>query len=228
MQTIIIGAGASVPFFSPRLSTSFLTSRVTCKDVWIKMINKYRSSGTNNEIATPDAIMKVINCIQKYCSANFEEIAEIVDKLSSIGFDNNYSGDLLNLLLVVYRDLTGMSSFNNPIGPEWRDVPFLFREIIAESILELENSYKAPSYDKLSGLQKAFFNSICKKTDDVSILSFNYDDCVYDSLVGLGFETGFTVPHNNGSFGFDTKGFMSARRAAYFPHDILSSILQMP
>lgn len=218
MQTIIIGAGASVPFFRPSLSTSFLTNKVSSRDIWVHMIQKYRSSETDNEIAEPDEVMSVINCIRKYSDANFEEIAEIIDKLSSIGFDNNVSDDLLNLLIRVYSDLTGGNISGNRFGPEWRDVPFLLREIIAESILELENNYKDPSYNNLSALQKAFFNTICEKSNDVSVLSFNYDDCVYDSLDGLGFETGFTKCQPNGSRLFDTSVFMSAKKVAYFPH----------
>jgi hypothetical protein len=124
----------------------------------------------------------------------------------------------MNLLLRVFSELTGGSNHYNHFGPEWRDVPFIFREIIAESILELENNYKGTNYKKLSGLQTAFFNSICQRSDEVSILSFNYDDCVYDSLEGLGFVTGFSKYQSEDSRLFDTNAFMMAKKAAYFPH----------
>ena len=41
MQTIIFGAWASVPYFDPRLSTSYLTSKVSDINEWDRVIKKY-------------------------------------------------------------------------------------------------------------------------------------------------------------------------------------------
>lgn len=53
MQTIIFGAGASVPYFNPRLSTSYLTSKVSDFNEWDRVMKKYRQYEQYNVLATP-------------------------------------------------------------------------------------------------------------------------------------------------------------------------------
>lgn len=66
-------------------------------------------------------------------TANFEQIAEVIDKISSYGFDKMPMNNMMNLLISVMN--TGFKPNNTiPFGGEWSDVPFLLREIIAESI----------------------------------------------------------------------------------------------
>ena len=219
-QTIIFGAGASVPFFNPRLSTKYLTDKVKDWKEWERVIAKYRQYNKDSVIATPSQVISVIDRILCYKpDAHFEQIAEIIDKISSFGFDSSPHANMMNLQLKVFLDLG--FSINNAtgiFGPEWRDVPFLLREIIAEAILELEINYKASNYDELLNLQRDFIGTVSSLSDTISVLSFNYDDCVLDSLFGLGFEKGFELKDQYYLRQLNPGIFLKAKKVAYFPH----------
>ncbi len=218
-QTIIFGAGASVPFFEPRLTTRYLTNKITDRNEWKRVMGKYRSY-VDNTIATVDQVMKVIDRILFYYpTANFEQIAEVIDKLSSYGFDNNPSDNMMNLQIRVMHDLGySINGSTGIFGSEWRDVPFLFREIIAEAILDLESKHKDTRYNELLGLQRDFISTVSSKSDVVSVLSFNYDDCVIDSLEGLGFEKGFEYSDDYHMSQINPGKLMKSKQVAYFPH----------
>ena len=220
MQTIIFGAGASVPFFEPRLSTLYLTNKVLDINEWDRIMKKYRQYEPNNVLATPEDVMDVISAIRGLNpDAHFEQIAEVVDKISSTGFDKMPKNNMMNLQMWVMtsRGFLG-NNVSKPLGAEWRDVPFLFREIIAEAILELEKNHKAANYQKLEDLQREFIGRVSELSERTSVLSFNYDDCVIDSLEGLGFEKGFSQTNQYYLRQIDPCKFMKADKVVYFPH----------
>ncbi len=220
MQTIIYGAGASVPFFNPMLNTSYLTNKVSDLNEWDRVIQKYRHYNQSDQIPSASMVVRVIDAIRAIKpKAHFEQIAEILDKISSIGYDFLPVNNMMNLQWEVLKRI-GFSNYNYDtcLGPGWRDIPFLLREIIAEAILELETSHKSSNYEELNKLQNDFIKAICEQSDQTSIVSFNYDDCVIDSLSGLGFKTGFKDTYSNYGFQLDLKTFMNAERVVYFPH----------
>lgn len=49
-------------------------------------------------------------------------------------------------------------------------------------------------------------------------MSLNYDECVLNSLEGLGFEKGFRPPNKHCLMQLDIPTFMSVNRVVYFPH----------
>lgn len=219
MKTLIFGAGASRDFFNPILDTAYLTDKVCDQQEWDRIIRKYHSyNGKNKLMVNSGAVMSLIKQIKYWMpNANFEQIAEIVDKVCSYGFDNIPRNNMLNLLVWIMN--TGFQPKNvNPFGMEWGDIPFLLREIIAEAILDMENHHKSEDYDTLSGLQREFIGAVCEHDSDVSVMSLNYDDCIYESLVGLGFEKGFRPTNSNYLCQLDIERFMHASKVAYFPH----------
>lgn len=219
MKTFIFGAGASIPFFSPTLNTSYLTSKICDKAEWDRVMDKYRkNNGKNHMLVSSDTVICVINQILSIQpNANFEQIAEVIDKISSYGYDGIPINNLMNILIHVMN--TGFIPSNKrPFGTEWSDIPFLFREIIAEAILELQNNHKIADYTKLSKLQHDFIDAVCCKDDEVNVMSLNYDDCVYDSLFGLGFEKGFSNIDKHYLRQIDVDKFMHATKVVYFPH----------
>ena len=220
MQTIIFGAGASVPYFEPRLSTSYLTSKVSDINEWDRVMKKYRQYEQRNVLATPADVMSVIDDIKRLKpDANFEEMAEVVDKISSAGFDKMPTNNMMNLQMCVMASQGFLgNNASKLLGPEWRDVPFLFREIIAEAILDLDNNHKAANYQELEDLQREFIGRVSEMSEKTSVLSFNYDDCVINSLEGLGFEKGFSPAGQYYLRQLDPKKFMKAKRVVYFPH----------
>ena len=219
MKTLIFGAGASIPFFEPKLSTKYLTDKIIDRQEWDKVIAIVKSiKGEDYIIAKTEIVLQIIQTIQKIKpNANFEEIAEVIDKLSSFGFDMIPEHNMFNVVIHVMN--TGFDPrVKKPFGCEWAMIPFLLREIIAMSIIELQNNHKIMDYDNLISLQKDFINSICEKDDDVSIMSLNYDECVLKSLEGLGFEKGFKTKNEHYLMQLDTPTFMSAKKVVYFPH----------
>lgn len=218
MKTFIFGAGASIPFFDPRLNTRYLTSKVCDFAEWQRVIAKYLRFNPNINIASPNDVVAVVRQILiRKPTAHFEQIAEIIDKISSMGYDGVVGHNMFNLLVwVMNQNAIPRPQYN--IGNSWMHVPFLFREIIAEAILELENNHKRADYNQLIGLQRDFIDAVCQGDDEVSVMSLNYDDCVYESLGGLGFSHGFVQVNQHYAQQIDIRQFMHARKVCYFPH----------
>ena len=138
MTTFLFAAGASVPFFeNPSLSTWYLTQKVQDVNEWQRVIDRYKSiKGQNIVIAPPQFVVDVINKILNYIpDANFEQIAEVLDKISSYSMDPIPRNTMMNLVQCVLMDMKNIS--DKWLGIGMQEIPFLFREIIAEAILEL-------------------------------------------------------------------------------------------
>ena len=219
MKTFIFGAGASIPFFSPILSTSYLTNQVCDIENWNRVIQKYKDNqGSNHQIVGSNLIVEVINDISSVIPyANFEQIAEVIDKISSLGFDSLPLNNMMNLIFYLYLKNVRVEK-QKPFGLEWIDVPFLYREILVEAILDLQEKHKAHGYDNLIELQRQYIKFICQADEQVNIMSLNYDDCINESLVGLGFERGFKIKDQNYLEQLDIKDFMTLKKVVYYPH----------
>lgn len=97
MKTLIFGAGASIPFFKPVLNTAYLTNKVCDKTEWDRVIDKVRAyKGEEHVIVESSIIMSIIDAIRKFQpTANFEQIAEVIDKISSYGFDRKPTNNMM-------------------------------------------------------------------------------------------------------------------------------------
>ena len=112
-----------------------------------------------------------------------------------------------------------VKQYEYDFGPEWMDVPFLFREIIVQSILELERNFKVDNYDELCGKQHDFLDWIAKTDKKVSLVSLNYDNVLFDSIKGLGYNHCFDyTPHAGNMDSFDYYQFRESDKVVYFPH----------
>lgn len=218
MKTFLFAAGASMPFFENSiLDTSYLTEKVKDINEWQRVINKYTSiKGQSVVIAPPQFVVEVINMILKYDpDAKFEQIAEVLDKISSYSMDPIPNNRMMNLVQCVLMDI--MRNPRKRLGIGMQEIPFLFREIIAEAILELESNHKSGDYTQLLKKQKAFI-AYAAKGEEASIISTNYDNCVPDSLHGLGFDTCFRPVNDRYLMQIDIHSFMNAPRVVYYPH----------
>ncbi len=183
MKTFIFGAGASIPFFNPALNTDYLTHRVCDKTEWDNVIKKYIKSGTDRKMfLTSDTVYDIIKRIVRLTpDVNFEKVVEIIDKISSFGMDWLCNKTMLSNFISVMDDESA-NRLKGKYRGEWTIIPFLAREIIAESIINKQENEKSSDYAKLSGLQHNLFASVCKQDAQVNVMSLNYDDCIYDSL----------------------------------------------
>lgn len=101
----------------------------------------------------------------------------------------------------------------------WDNIPFLFRQIIAEAILNLQDNYQSPDYNTLLLNQKTFIESLSKSGDDISLISLNYDETLVNSIEGLGFDTCFGASQLTGLFNeIDINRFFNCRKVVYYPH----------
>ena len=216
MTTIIFGSGATIPFFNTPLTTNYLTKQVCKKERWDDLITRYRSH-TTNIMADAADIVELIHSFEHIdFNHTFETYAELIDKIASFGFDAIPGHNMMNTLFAVLID-----RYKKHFGPEWRDVPFLYREIIVQSILELELDGKSEDYEELCSKQHSFIEHTANysNSNKTSLVSLNYDNVLFDSIKGLDFEHCFNyVPEAGNNDFFDYDKFYNSPRVVYFPH----------
>lgn len=220
MTSVLFGAGASRDFFSPALTTQYLTDAVKSWGNWERVLDHYHQiKGADTVVPTAADVLQIINLIlERNPSFTFEQIAEVLDKLCSYWFDplptNTMLGSLEFAFNAIYAAGEGWSRMHG-----WDDIPFLFRQIIAEAILDLQNNHRAVNCCDLSKLQNQFIGSLCANNEKVSLISLNYDECVADSISGLGFDTCFNQSQHPGQLNeLSIPSFFNAKRVIYYPH----------
>jgi hypothetical protein len=206
---LILGAGASVPFYAPRLSTTHLTTIISDRNRWNNIVGRYTGiMGTNVNMVNTQTVLQVLNKItQAHPNYNFEQIIEIYDKISSYNFDPRPNSKILHDILQYYG-----ATAPNIINHVWDCVPFLFRQLITEEIADLHVNHKVDTYDSLTKLQTNFVSAI-SKGQSLNIFTLNYDEIILDAIPNLSFITGFD---NQGRF--DVSTFLSATKTISFPH----------
>lgn len=216
MTTILFGAGASNGFFSENLNTSKLTAIVKDVNVWQDALLKYYKKGL------PTAC-EIANLIHLICCANpqyhFEQICEVLDKFCSYQFDSMPQNTYFANTLFVMANKYGVGHI--PAYSNWSDVPFLFRQIIADAIVNMHNTNANPNYGALIGQQIDFLNYVSNQEERMSVVSLNYDDLVYTSAIQAGLESGFVLsgdPRDKGQKVTDVQRFFNAPKVVYFPH----------
>lgn len=224
MTTILLGAGASVPFFNPRLTTKSLTEAVKDRSNWENILEKYNcvlcDNGERREVPSIDEVMELIHCIDElYPSYHFEQIAEIVDKYCSIKIDIDQRETVLSSLIHIIS--TQSKCQIPPCDERWRDVPFLFREIIADQILHHQRDCKVEDYDNLQQMQEKFLDSIGNSDEDVTIVSLNYDECIVKSAKRTNFNFCYKFDPNQG-FIQDVISILNEKKIILFPHGHLT------
>ena len=212
MTTILYGAGASLGFFQTDPSTTYLTSRVRDINVWQYALSRYHNKG----LPSAQDIVALIDAICHYVPQyNFEQICEVLDKFCSYNFDNVPQHTYLaNVVFALGGKII-------PGHSAWGDVPFVYRQIIADTLVELYNRQPRPDYTQRIGRQTDFMSYICGQEEDVNVVSFNYDDIVSSSATQVGFNNGFVIsndPRHHNLKVIDVQQFLNAKRCVYFPH----------
>lgn len=210
--TILFGAGASYPFYKTHLSTNYITSQVKLENNWQDMLSKYRHENVEGYIE-PD-IMPWIDFLNGPDNEdlNFEQLAEIVDKVSSAQFDGIPQNNMFNRILY---------ALNTQIQHNWQAqyIPFFFREIIANSIIEQESNERSDNYDELQRLQQQLLKRISEINDKVSVISLNYDECVPVSIDEIHeYDNCFHDERGNGDMELDVRRFFERNKVVYYPH----------
>ena len=136
---LILGAGASIPFYDPRLSTAHLTAIISDTNKWNNIVGRYTNiMGANTNMVNTQTVFQVLNNIrQAHPDYNFEQIIEIYDKISSFNFDPRLDSKILHDILRLYG-----ATAPNIANHVWSCVPFLFRQLITEEVADLHATHK--------------------------------------------------------------------------------------
>lgn len=215
-RILLLGAGASIPFYINPITTAELTNAIKDYNRWNDLLNRY------NTIIAPNvglSINTVRDVITKIISLNphlnFEEIIEIIDKFSGFNFDYLNDRKSTNTLLK-YFNVKSHTTNDDVV-----DFPFLSRQLISERVEELQNKKKT-NYKDLIDKQNELFNFFITE-GSLIITSLNYDEIALESINGLNIGTGFvgdkfelsqfnnlinkiTFPHGHSRFILDSEG----------------------
>ena len=205
---VILGAGASIPFYSPALSTERLTEAIEDKGLWSDLIRRYSQISDGADEVCESAIHNLLNRLQPFSAdLNFEDIIEIADKISSYGFGYCVPKVYHVLVKVLEGSLPGYPMHS------WAKVPFLFRQLIAEQVETYQNNYRVPEYWQLIDHFAEFFQFLFT-TEDISVISLNYDDVLPDALAAkeLPLEDGFRMGR------FNVSDFLQGQSVISFLH----------
>ena len=199
-----MGAGASIPFFTTRLTTSYLTNEIQREANWAPLVTRYTNIMRNVNVVRVNQIMDALGRIRQINgSLNFEQIIEIVDKISSFNFNPLPESKILHNILHYFGALPDRTNV-------WDSVPFLFRQLICELIVQLEEN-PTLVYNNLIDLQRGFIQRI-SENGGLNIFSLNYDEIIYDSVEGLDFTNGFVDQR------FNLNTYRLASNVISFPH----------
>jgi hypothetical protein len=200
-RTVLFGAGAAISFYKPELSTQTLTTTIFDASLWADIVRRYAALRESSPVDTAD-VQDVLTKAKTFRALNFEEAIEVLDKVSSFNFDPARGGRLLHDIIRLHG--------GKPVAPNttWTDVPFLARQLLAERVV---GATKSSSYTRLSALQKGFLARLLAD-GPVDIFSLNYDESLYESVDGLGFDDGFRDMH------FSELNFFDSANALGFLH----------
>lgn len=220
---MIFGAGASVPFFYPRLDTKVLTRAVQNGDRWKSLIDRYTEvmDDGKGEVKWNPIQCRIRQALCVNQNLTFEELIEFIDKYSSYAIGDG------NRCVIPPKRLHNIFRFFNVAKPsdlsqtkpsdlsqtDWPKVPFLFRQMIAEVIEEWNSKYRVPDYCNLLDKQSEFLSEQLQQ-GNLSLYTFNYDDVLPQTVItrGILLETGFNCGR------FDSAKFLKAPSILAFPH----------
>lgn len=204
---LIIGAGASIPFFDPPLSTDVLTKSVCDKNRWADLLSRYEATAESANHIEACAIGDLLQELNRHSDRNFEDFIEITDKIASYMFDPSDSKPLHAFIRMLRGQLK-----HYPMHT-WDAVPFLFRQLISEQVGEFHEKHQSRSYRTLISILADFLRHLV--TDNrLSVFSFNYDDVIIDALstAALPVEDGFSAGY------FNASKFLNGESVVGFPH----------
>lgn len=210
--TILFGAGASYPFYKTHLSTNYITSQVKQEINWQDMLSNYRHVNVE-EYQEPD-IMFWIDFLNGSGNEdlNFEQLAEIVDKISSVQYDCFPQDNMLNRIVYALNA-------NLQHRTQAQYIPFFFREIIANIIIEQEMEGRMDNYEELQRLQQQLLKRISENSDQASVISLNYDECVPVSIDAIHeYDNCFRNERGHGDMELDVRRFFETNKVVYYPH----------
>lgn len=183
---LLFGAGASIPFFSPQVTTDSITEYIMDKNNWdsiLSICNLYSSEISLNAKYIHNLIHIISN---NQFESNFEKICNTIDNIAFAKMSRDWNNPFKNEL--EYLTKCGIITFNNKIIPDIKYLPFLYRCLIIDFIYQAK---KCDKYFELKEKQLNFIKQIESSTyENISLVSLNYDDILRDTI-GRQYYNGF-------------------------------------
>lgn len=233
MKTLfLLGAGASTPFLRDKLGsldTKRLTETLLDPSNWEDILAVYEkirataryTSADNISYDDIEVLLKRITSLLgktvQFENYNFEHVIHFLDRFSfylscDLGIKEYSMIDILPIMFWTKVDFDLKKKFYSGTGHQgWRYVPFLAREIIVSTILQIWNN--AFNKDDAIKLYRDYFDELLTRCDAVNVYSLNYDPLIYSALkMSKGYFNGFT--HEQ----FDIKEFFDKPCILAFLH----------
>ena len=218
---MIFGAGASMPFYSPPLNTCTLTRQVQDERIWKSLLPRYAATIPCN-LKCPVELDPILSLIERARDVrqclDFEQLIEMVDKFSSFSLDDlprfhGGFGALPKHQHLVFKFLDAKQPSQH--DQYWQMVPFLFRQIIAETIENWDSQFRSKCYFDLEAKQSELLSGQLKR-GDLSVYTFNFDDVLPQTvnMRELSLETGFLSDR------FESEIFLKAPSILAFLHGL--------
>lgn len=216
MKIILFGAGASIPFFERTLTTKYITDEVCSKERWERFMGKFWRVTKRHSLSAKKIVQLIKNIRKSISDCNFEDIAEALDKMAVYCNELPAIPITFNNTLKAFKQCGLIRKKNNMYIDI--DLPFLFRCIIADIFYEIEQK-RSSNYETLINKQKRFIESMKGNDEEnISIVTLNYDDCIYSSINGL-FKTGYIDnPEKENRQDFSGDIFLKAKYSLSFLH----------
>lgn len=222
MKFLLLGAGASIPFFEVPLTTNYITQEITKEERWKLVLKAYwEKFGFHYPISAHKISRDIKLLIARHPNYNFEDIGEVFDKLVLSQWPYNSTPDFKQTFQS-FKTLRVIQSFKKSKYDS--HFPFLYRCVILSIILDAEKNH-SKYYDCLIKKQHSFIKLLSDNQDisdelnSMSIVSLNYDDTLYSSVKEL-FETGYSIKDLDRSelFLFSEENFIKGQKTISFLH----------
>jgi len=153
---IILGAGASAPFTNPSISTALIDDAIWDLGKWKVFLAHFFSSVPDQYQFDPEMILKIVQYLNgQVKEKNFENVIEIVDKISS------YNSIPYQETLTFHKilEISGAKKLEELFPTErtqgddkvnvWPLIPFLYRQLIAETVEDIYENHRIGNYEEL-------------------------------------------------------------------------------
>jgi len=211
-RLVLFGAGASVPFFDPRLSTQFLTNTLSSATTWDMLLRRYCKLMKDTNEVDPNIIAGVLARLSaRTPKLNFEEVIEVIDKIASFNFDSS-DNKVFHTILSYFG-----AERDDPYCMVWDNVPFLCRQLIAEAIVGLEAIGKSREYNRLLTLQSDFFDFLVAE-GATYLVSLNYDEIIPESMANAKLGSLITTGFESADDEFSVSSFFASKHTISYVH----------
>ena len=192
MKLLLFGAGASIPFFRTPLTTNYITQEMSKEERWKPILKCYWEKSHIHFLSAHKICRIIRELIKRHPDYNFEDVCEAFDKLTLYQWPYVISPNF-KLTIQDLRACNVIRYYKTiKIGIA---LPFLYRCILLSIILDNEEGH-CSDYTELIKRQRLFLEKYSDDKEKVSIISLNYDDCLYTSTKRI-FNTGFISDGEN-------------------------------